>query len=140
MSDLKQRVTATQVVLLEAARETFSESELDDLRCVVRLVVEFHDFIANANLETIDKAELRYEAESVFSGVDSFTNVAAAYRVLMGQKDSSIERATISGESLVHEFMSMFSRFGIEEQFETKCRLLLDLFRLEIIFAGLFYD
>ena len=57
----------------------------------------------------------------------------------MGQKNSTVDRATISGESLVHEFMSMFSKFGIEEQFEAKCRLLLDLFRLEIVFAGLFY-
>jgi hypothetical protein len=33
-----------------------------------------------------------------------------------------------------------FNKFTLEKNFEKKCRLLLDLFKLQIVFAGVFYD
>jgi hypothetical protein len=34
----------------------------------------------------------------------------------------------------------MFNSFTKEVNFESKCRLLLDLFKLQIVFAGISYD
>ena len=41
---------------------------------------------------------------------------------------------------MIEEFRSMFKKFELEENFEEKCRLLLDLFKLQIVFAGMSYD
>ena len=41
---------------------------------------------------------------------------------------------------MVEKFKSTFQTFELEENFEEKCRLLLDLFKLQIVFAGISYD
>jgi hypothetical protein len=46
----------------------------------------------------------------------------------------------ISTMSLKKQFLSWFHEFEIETSFEKKCRLLLDLFKLQIVFAGVLYD
>ena len=44
-----------------------------------------------------------------------------------------------SMESFKSQFVSMFNQFTNETNFENKCRLLLDLFKLQIVFAGVSY-
>jgi hypothetical protein len=44
-----------------------------------------------------------------------------------------------SRESFKTQFVSMFKEFTEEVNFENKCRLLLDLFKLQIIFVGISY-
>jgi hypothetical protein len=34
----------------------------------------------------------------------------------------------------------MYNQFTQEANFENKCRLLLDLYKLQILFAGIYYD
>jgi len=43
-------------------------------------------------------------------------------------------------QSLRDRFLSLYREFVAETKFENKCRLLLDLFKLQIVFAGAFYD
>lgn len=138
--DIRERIQAIQISMVESARSTFQESELDHLRCLVRLTVEFHHYLQRATIGALDQRELRYASESVFSGVDSFSTVAAAYRVLVGSTNSRIEWTTVSVRSLSEEFLSTFHKFDLEGSFEEKCRLLLDLFKLQIVFAGMLYD
>ena len=39
-------------------------------------------------------------------------------------------------QSLRDRFLSLYPEFVAETKFENKCRLLLDLFKLQIVFAG----
>jgi hypothetical protein len=45
-----------------------------------------------------------------------------------------------SRESFKTQFISMFNEFTKEANFENKCRLLLDLFKLQMVFASISYD
>ncbi len=109
-----EQVRAIQASMVESGRSYFLESELDDLCCLIR-------------------------CDSVFSGVDSFGLVSAAYRVLPGAGQTTITWDGKSVDSLKEEFVSKYSEFSDETNFEKRCRLLLDLFKLQIVFAGLSY-
>jgi hypothetical protein len=84
--------------------------------------------------------DLRYTIETVFSGVDSFSSVSAAYRALAGPIGSTINWDKVSVSTFNEQFTSKFHEFVTELNFEKQCRLLLDLFKLAIVFAGFSYD
>ncbi|MGB7172639.1 MAG: hypothetical protein WBD23_03710, partial [Candidatus Acidiferrales bacterium] len=65
--------------------------------------------------------------------------VTQAYDVLVGAKESQIEWNTLSAPELKVRFGSIFKAFDEAETFETKCRLLLDLYKVLIVFAGISY-
>ncbi|MGA3269178.1 MAG: hypothetical protein ABSE16_20475 [Verrucomicrobiota bacterium] len=135
-----KRVQMIQSSMVESARSCFVESQLDDVRCIIRITVEFFDFVQNTDLDKANDFALRYCVESVFSGIDSFASACAAYRVLVGATDSSLQWNNVSMISLKEQFISMFHEFDQETHFENKCRLLLDLFKMQIVFAGMLYD
>jgi hypothetical protein len=137
--DVVSEVRAIQASMVDEARSTFSESELESLRVVVRLAVEFRRFLRQPNSGLVQHSPA-YVCGSVFSGVDAFCDVAAAYRVLVGSTNSRIDWPTMSRLSFAEEFESMFGKFEREDTFEEKCRLLLDLFKLQIVFAGIVYE
>jgi len=43
-------------------------------------------------------------------------------------------------KALAESFIAVYRQFAQEKNFEKKCRLLIDLFKLQIIFVGLTYD
>jgi hypothetical protein len=45
-----------------------------------------------------------------------------------------------SRESFKTQFVSVFNKFTEEVNFESKCRLLLDLFKLQMVFVGISYN
>jgi hypothetical protein len=135
---MRDDVKKLQAFMVESAAGAFSEAELADLRVLVRLVVEFQDEAKPGELDEDER--LRYRIESIFSGVSSFCSVAAAYRMLSGTSESTIDWATIRLETLTDHIHSAFARFVGEQRFEVKCQLLLDLFRLQLVFAGMRYD
>jgi hypothetical protein len=53
---------------------------------------------------------------------------------------SRIDWSTVGVQSIRDLFLSLYPKFVTETKFENKCRLLLDLFKLQIVFAGAFYD
>lgn len=150
--------------MVESATSRFDESELDHLRCLIRLTLEFYDYmehgsvkiattllrgpnaeyvkdVQSASVNPFNKYDLGYVCESIRSGVDSFCSLSASYRILVGTTNSRIEWSMISSrESFKAQFLSMFSEFSKEVNFENKCRFLLDLFKLQIVFAGIAYD
>lgn len=139
--NIKDHVQMIQSSMVESARSVFAEPELDDLRCLIRITVEFFEFSKSTDLEKPnDNSGLKYCMESVFSGIDSFLSVSAAYRVLVGTTDNSLEWNMSSVPSIKKQFDSMFSAFVVEKRFEKQCRLLLDLFKIQIVFAGMLYD
>jgi hypothetical protein len=137
VSGIVERVSAMQDPMVEAARSCFSESELDDLRSVIRLSLEFHDYLENPNTEP---NKLTYVCESILWGIESFMSLTRAYKVLAGAADTKIEWGAISMPSLKERFFATFQEFVAETDFENKCRILLDLFKLQIVFAGMLYD
>jgi hypothetical protein len=132
-----RHVRAIQGSMKKSAEGCFSESELEHLRAVIRLTVELHEYF---QLPCTHPFCLTYVSESVFSGIDSYTSVTQAYKVLVGAAESQMGHDVISVPELKVQFASMFEAFDKEDVFESKCRLLLDLYKLMIIFAGISYD
>jgi len=132
-----QRVRQTQESMIQSVRDCFSESEIDHLRCVVRLAIEFHYYLQVACGHSFCT---EYVSESIFSGIDSFSVLVRAYGVLVGAMASQLEWQTLSLALLKEKFAALFEKFDKEEVFERKCRYLLDLFKLQIVFAGITYD
>jgi len=136
MTDI-ERVRALQAVMTESVGSQFLDVELDHLRVLIRLTVEFHDHLQQASTGPL---EPRYTCESIFAGIESFMTVTRGYKVLIGAVDSTIEERTFSLASLKEQFVPMFNEFLVQDNFEKKCRLLLDLFKLQIVFAGMLYE
>jgi hypothetical protein len=154
----RKRVQTIQASMVKSVESCFSESEQDGLRCLIRLTVEFDYYLKagnpplrklmeqsqlrlNTNIQIKPKEnELRYSTESIFWGIDSFCHVNNAYNVLVGATKSRVRWGKVSMSSLKKQFVSMFKKFTFEKNFEKKCRLLLDLFKVQIVFAGVFYD
>jgi hypothetical protein len=150
--------------MVESAQSHFDEVDLDHLRTLIRLAVEFQDYLEhgsvdiatsvmhgplgkyvrdaeNASTDPFNKYDLEYACESIRSGVDSFCRLSASCRLLDGISKSTIQWGmTSSKEAFKTQFTSMFENFTREVSFENKCRLLLDLFKLQIVFAGVCYD
>jgi len=133
--------------------EVFSETGKDSLRCIIRLVVEFYNYLQSYDISSetlnsqffniarllLDQEGLRYRADSVLSGIISFVEVNSTYKVLNGAKKSDIEWNEVSPSSLAALYIPKFHEFIQTSTFENKCRLLLDLFQIQIVFAGMVY-
>jgi hypothetical protein len=163
-SDLFKRVQELQAPMVESAKSCLDDPELGALRCVIRLTVEFRHYLEHGSTEMarslqqgpmahlfkdlqdtgadpFNKYDLEYACDSIRSGVDSFCSLNQSYGILAGATDSKVEWGMISSrESFKTQFISMFNEFTKEANFENKCRLLLDLFKLQMVFASISYD
>jgi len=150
------QVTLSSMLESEYAMSCFEEPTQNHLRCLVRLTIEFDHYLKMGNLQLRekvnnyqkcfngqiqrDKLEMEYCLDSIFSGIDSFCAVNAAYRVLVGSISSKVEWNMVSTKMWRNQFDFMFQEFIKEPDFLIKCRLLLDLFKLQIVFAGVMYN
>lgn len=164
MDDVIRRVKEIQASMVESAQSSFDESELGHLRGLIRLAVEFHDYLEHgsvdmatrllngpfakyvkdaqsASVDPFNKYDLEYTCGSIRSGVPSFCVLSNTCRQMDSVPASSVDWGIISSrESYEKQFISIFDKFTEEANFESKCRLLLDLFKLQIIFAGISYS
>jgi hypothetical protein len=129
-----------QASMMESAKSCFVEAEILDLGCLIRVTWEFLDYLETANPNPPSDYDLRYAVETIFSAVDSFASVSAAYRALADPTSSTINWGDVSASAFNEQFTSKFREFAAESDFEKQCRLLLDLFKLQIVFAGYSYD
>jgi hypothetical protein len=165
-SEVFKRVKEIQSSMVEPAKSSFDDSELGHLHALIRLTVEFHGYLEHGSVEMaqgmrqlpyvgltseefkkdlqsagtdpFNKYDLGYTCQSILPGVDSFCSVSSAYSKRDGAVSSRIEWHMISSRELFKAtFVSMFNKFTEEGNFESKCRLLLDLFKLQIVFAGI---
>ncbi len=152
--DMAECVRSVQEAMVESARPAFSDNDNEALRVVIRLTMEFYDYLqhgkpnvrksaeglipvfADAGV-TVDmkNLELDYVCGGIFSGIDFFRSVNSTYSVLMGAVESQIEWGQISPPSLEALFVSKYRYFEEETDFLKKCRLLLDLFRIQVVVA-----
>jgi hypothetical protein len=125
--------------MAEAGKPGFDEP--GPLRSIVRLTVDFHNYLETVDLDSPNQADAQYAAFSIFSGIESFTYVNLNYRILVGALESRLEwKYLTSLHSLKDYFESMYREFLAKQTFEEKCRLLLDLFKLQIVFTGMLFN
>jgi hypothetical protein len=162
-----QHVKAAESAMVESARSGFlDDSDLEDLRVLIRLVVEFYYDVRGEGLYRLrdfdpdwlkkgegehyealraswaaraSREELRYHSDSTFSGIDSFRSITQAYELLVGAEESKMTWEAQSGDKLIATYILMFGEFSSQSQFMRQCRLLLDLFKMQIVFAGQVY-
>ena len=134
--EVLQHVRRTQTSMIQSVQDCFSESELDDLRCVVRLTIEFHYYL---ELGCSHSYCSEYVSGSIFAGIESYQSLTHGYGVLAGAMKSQLEWRSFSPPSLKERFVALFDPFDKEEIFEKKCRHLLDLFKLQIVSAAVVY-
>jgi hypothetical protein len=137
---LVEQVREIQQSMSGAAGECLSRAELEHLSVLIRLAVEFHSYLQDASVDQLEPNRVRYRNESILSGVDSFCSVSAAYRVLVGSRETTLDWRAVSLFLLREQFMAVYDKFASATEFEPKCRLLLDLFKLQIVFAGMTYE
>ena len=135
----RAEVQKIQASMVESASH-FLDSESDALRIVIRLTVEFFHCLQRVDINSADSIDVRYMAESVFCGVDWFRFLCQAYGTTVGATRSLLPQRVTSRAALKDDFIAMYREFAEETNFERRCRLLLDLFKLQIIFAGMTYD
>ena len=134
------QVRAIQASMVEAGSRIFAGPELDGMRCLIRLTVEFHHFLrGDAVVAAFIDDKVGYICESVFSGVDSFALMGHAYGALPGARPTTLAAGAKSAESVREEFLAKYIEFASAEDFDLRCRLLLDLFKLQLVFAALSY-
>lgn len=127
-------VSQVQASMVDAIRSCFSPAQLDALRVVIRLTVEFHKSV-EANNTT------NYVSASVFSGISSFLTLVHSYAVLEGAEiRSQLQWNAVSVPSIKQEFELLYPKFIAEKNFEKQCRLLLDLFKLQLALAAMTFD
>ena len=126
--------------MAEASKPAFDEYHLSHLHAVVRLTMEFHQYVATASMEMPDKGDTRWACDSTIAGIESFVLVNQLYGILVGSMESNLKWDLISLEQFKQRFNSIYEEFLAEQIFERKCRLLLDLFKLQIAFTGMCYE
>lgn len=127
-------ISGIQTRMLDAAKGSFAAAELEALRVVIRITVEFQKHLEANKISN-------YVCETVFSGTDSFLSVVHAYSVLEGAETRShLKWESTSPSSLKEQFRSLYPIFIGAQLFEQQCRLLLDLFKIQLSLAAMTYD
>jgi hypothetical protein len=130
-----KEVHETQDLMLAAGHEYLVDSEADDLRGLIRITIEFFYFI-DKGIEPLEN----YTLDTVCSGVESFQSLNSAYRAISNRPLTAVDWDRINAANLREQFLTLYRQFRSERDFEMQFRLLLDLFRLQIIYVGLKYD
>ncbi len=89
---------------------------------------------------TVEAADVRYVCESVFSGIESFCQMSLYYRMVSTETLSGVDWSITSLASFRQAFGAKYDQLLIERYFPRLCRLLLELFKLQIVFTGIAYD
>lgn len=143
-NDQTQRVMAIQQSMEESARPGFDDKHIQHLRVLVRLTVDFYDYVRSAppwpQFPDDPLHDMTYKIDSILINVESFWVVMHSYGILVGSTISTIDWNGFNIRDLKDEFVAVYHAFVAQTNFKSKCRLLLDLFKLQIVFAGAFYD
>ncbi|MEO8098469.1 MAG: hypothetical protein ABI811_12270 [Acidobacteriota bacterium] len=110
----------------------------DHLKKVNDLLDIFH----SQNPEIPDRGstpefEASYAAGSIFAGLQSFYTLHQTYGCLTDQLPATIGLPQLQGVDVKKEFTARYREFLTATGFSQRCRLLLDMYRLQIVFAGL---
>jgi hypothetical protein len=137
-------VRSIQSSMEESARPGFDDKDIQNLGILIRVTVEFNNYLRSVppwpQFPDDPFHDMTYMIDKILFNVDSFRIVLHSYGILVGSTKSRIDWNAVGVQSLKDRFLSLYPEFVAETKFENKCRLLLDLFKLQIVFAGAFYD
>jgi hypothetical protein len=140
----RQRARPILQAMEEAAQPGFDDEDIDNLRTLVYLTVNFYDYLNSTppwpEFPDDPFRDMGYVTESILIHVDEFRRTVHSYGILVGAMGSTIDWNAVNIRSIKDEFVSAYHAFEQETNFEKKCRLLLDLVKLQIVFAGAFFD
>jgi hypothetical protein len=135
-AEVRQHVRAIQSAMAKDAETCFSSTELTNLRIIAGLTVEFYHYL---QLRCEHELCIEYTCESVLSGIDAYSGLSHTYRILEGALKTTVDWRNVPLGSFDQQFLSTFEEFDTETTFERKCRLLLDLFRLQLMYVAISY-
>lgn len=142
---LVEQMRALQDSMVETGREHLPETDLERVRGLIRLTVEFHYHLQRRNIysaeepmDPSDQKEVNYRCDSILGGIESFWYLSSSYHSMSTSKMTAWDQTSIA--ALKERFASIYERFCVGSNFEERCGLLLDMFKLQIIFVGLLYE
>lgn len=122
---------------IASTQDFLGETELAHLRVLVRLSAEFALYV---DLADPDGEETAYVCESIFSGVDSFDfMVRCVQEILSDGRTSQVAVPVESIGALFGQFRNLDARLPTLEYFPDILRVVLDMFKLQLVFAGLVF-
>ncbi len=128
----------------EGARPAFDDDDIQKLGNLIRLTVRFYHYLTSQGrwpaFPEDPWHDLTYVTEPIFWFADEFLDVLKKYDYVLGKVATTIDWDKVTGDSLRDRFLSMYPNFIAEKSFARKCRLLLDLYKLQIIFAGMYFE
>ena|ERR1700722_18137885 len=136
------KITASMV---EQAQDDFDGKEIENLGILVRLSVQFYNFLTSRGRWPVFPEDsfgnMTYAVDSILWNVDSFrTLIVHCYGIMEGKTKSTVDWNTFMAQSLKERYLSLYGEFLAETDFLKRFRLLLDLYKLQLVFAGIFYD
>ena len=136
-----RQIRAVQDSLLDASRSHFVEEYQGALMATSRIVVTFFQLLRKSDLAAWDSTQLNDAAYVVFSGIEQFIYLNSGYTTTGDATGSDLDWSRpLSLASLQEKFTSKYDEFLSETDFVKRCRLLLDLFKLQIVFAGFTFE
>ena len=138
---LKEKITTVQRTMIDdpLVKESFSARETDSLKALIRVALEVGDFIER-DKEFKDKDKLAYNLDTVLSAVESFMTVAYTYNDFENKVKSRFSNEQqLSLERIVYTICDWLLDFEEENDFLKKCRLLLDIYKLELALVSICY-
>ncbi len=93
-----------------------------------------------AGEDPFNRYDIEYACETSISGVDCFRALHPDTNAISTEVRSRIDWGCVTSlESFKSQFFVLFDEFVAEREYEKKFRLLLDLFKLQMIFVGVSY-
>ncbi len=134
-------ITAAMVAEVRAELE---EKDLQEIGELVEVGVQFFHFLtARGRWPAFPEdpfLNMTYEVSGLLCHVDTFLSLVGLYGILTGSKPSMIDWSAVTASSLKDRYLSAYQEFIDETHFVKKLRLLLDLYKLQLVYAGMFYD
>ena len=138
-TELHQLIKDQNEKMVLLAKSGYDESDMEDLLVLTHMAIEFYWWLKDANTDSLDRYEADENSETLFVAFDAFRHTYWAYDVLIGRVASNIDWGDISVPSLRKLIILTYERFDVESNFLKKCRFLLNLYKVELVFAGLMY-
>jgi hypothetical protein len=130
-------IRETQDVMVGAAQSCLPESCVGDLRGLIRLTEKFNANACRRDASTFDRRDVEYWCRSIYGGIDSFLSVRDCCRSISDSDLSTWEKMTAL--ELMETFTAKYQVFHNETAFERRLVILLDLFKLQILWAAMEY-
>jgi len=126
--------------MAQLAKSNYLEEDLEDLLVTTRIAVEVYAWLKVTSTDSLNPNEAEYHCETIFSGIDFFMRTCGNYAALKDTVPSQIHWGALSVSSLSSLIIATYDNFDAENVFFKKCRLLLDLYRMELVFASIVYS